>query len=102
VIRRYNSGTTLLFFVPGIGIRSLASLADVYHSTIGHNTNMLLDIAPMPNGSVPEYAKKRYAEFGGWIRACYGKAAVAEGSISPATPERTVVIKLPSAGKHGE
>jgi len=52
------------FYTP-VGIRSLDQLVQVYHTTVGRNTNLLLDIAPLPNGSIPHYAKSRYAEFGG-------------------------------------
>jgi hypothetical protein len=54
------------------------------HSTVGANTNLLLDIAPAPNGSIPADAKARYAEFGAWIKACYGKVAIANVTMPAA------------------
>ena len=56
---------------------------------------MLLDIAPMQNGSIPADAKLRYAELGGWIRACYGKAPVAAATMSGGT--RTVMLSTGGA-----
>ena len=47
------------FWDPSAGLRSLAQLTDVYHSTVGSNTNLLLDIAPAPDGSIPADAKAR-------------------------------------------
>ena len=72
------------FWDPSAGLRSLAQLTDVYHSTVGSNTNLLLDIAPAPNGSIPANAKARYAEFGAWISACYGKPPVASATMPAA------------------
>jgi alpha-L-fucosidase len=72
------------FWNPSVGLRTLAQLTDVYHSTVGANTNLLLDIAPAPNGSIPANAKARYAEFGAWIKACYGKVAIANVTMPAA------------------
>jgi alpha-L-fucosidase len=83
------------FWNSRVGLRSLSTLAGVYHATVGRNTNMLLDIAPMPNGSIPTDAKARYAEFGSWIRACYGKKAVATANMSVGS--RTLTLTLPAA-----
>jgi len=47
-------------------------LQDVYHGTVGRNTNLLLDMAPTPDGVVDDEAFARYKEFGDWIRECYG------------------------------
>ena len=50
------------FWDPGAGLRTLSELVDVYHGTVGRNSNLLLDIAPMPNGSIPADAKLRYVQ----------------------------------------
>lgn len=62
----------LWFYSPNHKIRSLKELQDVYHGTVGRNSNLLLDIAPTPEGVVDDAAVARYREFGDWIRGCYG------------------------------
>ena len=64
------------FYVKGHGIRTLAELQTVYHNSVGRNANLLLDIAPTPEGVVDDAAFARYKEFGDWIRACYGDGNV--------------------------
>eukprot|EP01062_Namystynia_karyoxenos_P053457 TRINITY_DN4328_c0_g1_i1.p1 TRINITY_DN4328_c0_g1~~TRINITY_DN4328_c0_g1_i1.p1 ORF type:complete len:631 (+),score=193.04 TRINITY_DN4328_c0_g1_i1:57-1895(+) len=60
------------FYRKDYPIRSLKELQDVYHGTVGRNTNLLLDMAPTPDGVVDDKAMQRYKEFGDWIRQCYG------------------------------
>eukprot|EP01012_Entosiphon_sulcatum_P023067 TRINITY_DN28054_c0_g1_i1.p2 TRINITY_DN28054_c0_g1~~TRINITY_DN28054_c0_g1_i1.p2 ORF type:complete len:452 (+),score=93.83 TRINITY_DN28054_c0_g1_i1:50-1405(+) len=61
------------FYVPGMTIRSLATLIDVYHHTVGQNGLLELDFAIDRTGRVDPQHAARYKEFGDWIRACYGK-----------------------------
>jgi alpha-L-fucosidase len=95
-----ESDTTLQlgdnWFYNGPAIRSLDQLVQVYHATVGRNTNLLLDIAPMPNGSIPVYAKARYAEFGAWIKGCYGKAPAATGTLATSS-SRSIVVQISAA-----
>ena len=87
------------FYDPSAGLRSLSELVNVYHATVGRNGNLLLDIAPMPNGSIPADAKLRYAELGGWIRACYGKPPAVTGVLAGGA--RTLTLTLPAASGSG-
>jgi alpha-L-fucosidase len=54
-----------------IGVRTLAELQTVYHSTVGQNAFLEMDFAPTPEGLIAPDQVKRYKEFGDWIRACY-------------------------------
>jgi hypothetical protein len=72
---------TALFgdFRPGQkgGIRTLAELQDVYHGTVGHNSFLMMDFAPTPEGLIAPDQAARYKEFGDWMRGCYYGSGVA-------------------------
>jgi alpha-L-fucosidase len=40
------------FFDPTSGIRTLGELQDVYHDTVGHNSFLMMDFAPTPEGII--------------------------------------------------
>jgi alpha-L-fucosidase len=58
--------------------RSVQDLQNVYHATVGANSNMLLNIAPDADGLVPDIAMQLYTEFGAWVKACYGSPQASE------------------------
>lgn len=60
------------FYEPGLPIRSLATMIEVYHQTVGRNGVLELDFAIDRTGQVAADHAKRYAELGQWIRDCYG------------------------------
>jgi alpha-L-fucosidase len=76
--------------------RSLASLIEVYHDSVGKNCVLELGIAVNKTGVVPEGQAARAAEFGAWVKSCYGtplatlKAVVANATM--------VTLALPAAG----
>ena len=47
---------------------SLDELKDIYYRSVGHGTNLLLNVAPDNRGLIPEADVKRVTEFGDWIR----------------------------------
>ena len=85
------------FFNPHVEPRTLADLQSVYAQTVGHNTQLLLNIAPMPNGSIPEAAMKRYQEFGDWIRECFGNAH--QIAATSGTANNSLVLSMPKGGR---
>ena len=44
------------FFAPDAGYRSLAEMVGIYHDSVGHGGNMLLNVAPPPNSVLPDAA----------------------------------------------
>ena len=68
------------FYQEGRGYRSLPEMVSIYHDSVGHGGNMLLNIAPPPNSTLPETAMATYKALGDFIRNCYG-----EGSLPSAT-----------------
>eukprot|EP01052_Picozoa_sp_SAG31_P002940 SAG31_NODE_107_length_24865_cov_17.973593_9_plen_344_part_00 len=62
------------FYNAKIGIRTLAELQDVYHGTVGHNSFLMMDFAPTPDGLIAPDQVARYKEFGDWQRDCYDGA----------------------------
>ena len=88
------------FYQPGRGYRSLEEMVSIYHDSVGyvfitlriitntlHNQthsfggNMLLNLAPMPDSSIPTNATKLYRALGDFIRNCYdtSNAVVSNG-----------------------
>lgn len=80
-----ESDTTLAendqwFYNPDVALRSLEELVAVYHATVGRNTNLLLNLAPRPDGTVDPAAVARYRELGDWVGSCYGAAVASVSS----------------------
>eukprot|EP00039_Didymoeca_costata_P003983 m.70841 g.70841 ORF g.70841 m.70841 type:complete len:699 (+) comp12173_c0_seq1:61-2157(+) len=77
------------WFYNGIGYRSLGEMISIYHDSVGHGGNMLLNVAPAPNSSLPDEAMNLYASLGSFIQECYGNGDVpsahALGSIQACT-----------------
>eukprot|EP00040_Diaphanoeca_grandis_P019203 m.101217 g.101217 ORF g.101217 m.101217 type:complete len:689 (-) comp27315_c0_seq1:283-2349(-) len=87
------------FYNPKVGIRSLATLVDVYHGTVGRNGFLMLDFAPNPLGLIADDQVARYKEFGDWIKQCYanplGQATITPGSQATIQfAESTVVDRV--------
>ena len=88
------------FYTEGRGYRSLPEMASIYHDSVGHGGNMLLNIAPPPNSTLPATAVHRYAGLGRWIAACYGVGATASSTAlatttGPCTNCTTLTLRLP-------
>ncbi len=54
-------------------IRSLDELMDIYYRSVGHGTNLLLNVAPDDRGLIPEADRKRVLEFGDEIRRRFSR-----------------------------
>lgn len=54
-------------------LRSLDQLMEIYYRSVGHGTNLLLNVAPDDRGLIPEVDKRRVLEFGGEIRRRFSK-----------------------------
>ena len=65
----------LLFFIVNLlcGPYFSYPIHQVYHHTVGQNSNLLLNLAPNKTGNVPEKAMQLYVQLGQWIRSCYGQ-----------------------------
>jgi alpha-L-fucosidase len=53
-------------------IRPLQELIDTYHTSVGRNCKLVLDLAVSRDGIVDPKHASRYKEFGDFIRSCYG------------------------------
>jgi alpha-L-fucosidase len=81
------------FFKEGVGYRSLAEMVGIYHDSVGHGGNMLLNIAPPPNSTLPEAAMAEYAALGTFISECYGEGSIASATALATTTEEGGVCK---------
>ncbi|CAF1602069.1 unnamed protein product, partial [Didymodactylos carnosus] len=55
-------------------IRPINELIDVYHTSVGRNCKLMLDLAVNRDGVVDARHASRYKELGDFIRNCYGTA----------------------------
>lgn len=97
---------------PHVLLRSLGELIDVYHRSVGHNCQLMLDLTPDRTGLIPSEYALRYKELGDFIRSCYGTSvepvfrnSSADGRIhilvfdSPVTIDRSVVQEDQTLGQ---
>ena len=54
-----------------MGLRPLTELIRVYHLTVGRSCRLEMDMSPDQSGLIPAAHAARYAQLGGFIRACY-------------------------------
>ena len=98
------------FYHDKLGYKSIVELAGQYHDSVGHGGNLLLNLAPPPNTSIPAVVMKRYAELGNWTRRCYGEGGIAASgalatTVSPSrncTSIRLVLPRSPSVAVDAE
>ena len=50
---------------------SLNELKDIYYRSVGHGTNLLLNVAPDNRGLIPEPDAKRLEDFANWINSTF-------------------------------
>eukprot|EP00940_MAST-03C_sp_MAST-3C-sp2_P002652 g2652.t1 len=63
------------FFSEQAGYRSLDEMISIYHESVGHGGNMLLNLAPPHNSTLPDAAIRLYQQLGDFVRTCYGDGA---------------------------
>ncbi|MFG0331517.1 MAG: alpha-L-fucosidase [Phycisphaerales bacterium] len=54
-------------------IKSVDDLMAMYHASVGHGANLLLNLTPDRTGAIPSAEVERVAEFGAEIRRRYGR-----------------------------
>ena len=62
----------------------------MYETSVGHNTALIIDIAPFPNGTVPAAQAAAAASLGSFVTACYS-APLLQGSGNT-----TLITLMPS------
>lgn len=72
------------FMGPPSKPRTLASLIDTYHASVGNNCVLELGMAVDKTGVVPADQAALAASFGSWVKTCYGSPVAAVHP--PATP----------------
>jgi len=76
-------------------LKSLDDLKDIYYRSVGHGTNLLLNLSPDNRGLLPELDVRRVNELGDWIRVTFGQPAAAVSGVGaslllPLEHERTL------------
>jgi alpha-L-fucosidase len=67
------------FYSSSAGVHSPAELRNMYETSVGHNTALIVDIAPYPNGTVPAAQAAAASALGAFVAACYN-APIVQGS----------------------
>lgn len=73
-------------------VKPLSQLQTMYHDTVGANAVMEMDFAIDRTGNIDPTHAARYAEFGDWIRSCYGTPVAS----SPWATTNSVVLDVPT------
>lgn len=82
------------FYMPNFSVHSPAELRYMYESSAGHNSPVIIDFAPFPNGSLPQDQVLAARKLGKFISGCYNSPIVTvNGSGDTA---RRLVLKMPS------
>jgi hypothetical protein len=79
------------FFTPGDALNPLSTLISMYHNSVGANGHLELDFGIDRTGGVAPNHAVAYAQFGNWIRSCYG-SPVASGALVPGDTTVTVTF----------
>ena len=79
------------FYNAAAGVHSFAQLQDMYETSVGHNTAIIVDFAPMPDGSLPPAQVAAAAALGNFVAACYG------APIVQTSGNASVLTLMPSA-----
>lgn len=89
-------------------IKSVSHLMNIYDNSIGHGTNLLLDLTPDPTGAIPAADAKRAQQFGREIHKEYGSPivyssghgnSVEVGPSSPTTINTVITMEDISKGE---
>lgn len=71
-------------------------MVGVYHSSVGRNCVLALDLAPDRTGLVPAAAAARYKELGDFIRSCYDEPNASKAVDSSAAGEHLMTFDKPT------
>jgi alpha-L-fucosidase len=86
------------FYNPAAGVHDAAHLIDMYETSAGHNTALIIDFAPKPDGSLPPEQVAAAAALGAYVAACYSTPLVqGAGNASIITltlPAPTVIDRV--------
>lgn len=66
---------------PGAGVRSPTELRQMYETSVGSNTALIIDIAPFPNGTVPADQVQAAQSLGDFVRGCYSTPIVSATTV---------------------
>jgi hypothetical protein len=76
----FHFSITRRFYNPSAGVHAPDQLRNMYETSTGSNTALIIDIAPFPNGTVPPEQIQAAQTLGDFIRGCYQAPPVATGS----------------------
>ena len=83
------------FYNGAAGVHTAAELRSMYETSVGHNTALIIDIAPFANGTVPPAQAAAAKSLGDFVAACYS-TPVARSSGDGQTV-LTVMPSMPAA-----
>ena len=83
-------------------VKTLAELQHEYLTTVGRNTNYLLNISPNTNGNIDAVDHEAYRGLGAWIGATFGEANLVgkAGPVALGSNESVVLNYLARAPRY--
>lgn len=85
------------FYSPIVGVHSPSDLRTMVETSTGHGTSVIIDIAPMPDGSVPPAQVAAAQTLGAFRRGCYGAPVAQMGGASGAAA-MSMTLTIPGTG----
>lgn len=73
------------FYNPLAGVHQPAQLRSMVETSLGHNTALIIDIAPFPNGTVPPAQVAASKTLGTFMEGCYGAPIASTGGSGQST-----------------
>eukprot|EP00697_Spironema_sp_BW2_P017454 gnl/Spiro4/9142_TR4813_c0_g1_i1.p1 gnl/Spiro4/9142_TR4813_c0_g1~~gnl/Spiro4/9142_TR4813_c0_g1_i1.p1 ORF type:complete len:480 (-),score=96.55 gnl/Spiro4/9142_TR4813_c0_g1_i1:89-1366(-) len=84
------------FYSPTVGVHPPAELRAMYETSVGHNTAVIMDLAPFPNGTLPDEQIAAATALGKFIHLCYDHPLVStNGTASFKGLPYTLQLELP-------
>lgn len=82
------------FYIPSNTIRSLSELRKMHETSIGRNTNAIIDFSPAPDGTISVDQKLDAFLLRDYIRKCYNTESNASTVVSTDSPISSHYISL--------
>lgn len=78
---------TQWFYNEDKALRPLSELIDVYHTSVGRNCILELNLTPNGDGLVPDDHVEMYEQVGEFINSCYGEAVGEDQAVHDVSDE---------------
>lgn len=88
---------TQWFYNKDKALRSFSELRDVYHTSVGRNCILELNLTPNGDGLVPDDHVAMYEQLGEFISSCYGQPIDGENDVSDEDSTYSITFDSPQS-----